>query len=96
MANYKEDISKVRAELKEAFDSATDGKYTPEAKEKIKGLNTELAGLIDADNLERTKAKNEKAMEQEVYASEEPQAGPSTVGEAFVNSDAWHLEKDWD
>ena len=89
MANYKEDISKVRAELKEAFDSATDGKYTPEAKEKIKGLNTELAGLIDAENLERTKAKNEKAMEQEVYASEEPQAGPSTVGEAFVNSDAY-------
>jgi len=89
MANYKEEISKVRAELKEAFDSATEGKYTPEAKEKIKGLNTELAGLIDAENLERTKAKNEKAMEQEVYASEEPQAGPSTVGEAFVNSDAY-------
>jgi len=58
-------------------------------KKKIKGLNTELAGLIDAENLERTKAKNEKAMEQEVYASEEPQAGPSTVGEAFVNSDAY-------
>jgi HK97 family phage major capsid protein len=89
MTNNKDNISKVRAELKEAFDSATDGKYTAEAKEKIKGLNTELAGLIDADNLERTKAKNEKAMEQEVYASEEPQAGPSTVGQAFVNSDAY-------
>jgi HK97 family phage major capsid protein len=89
MTNNKDNISKVRAELKEAFDSATDGKYTPEAKEKIKGLNTELAGLIDADKLESAKAKNEKAMEQEVYASEEPQAGPSTVGQAFVNSDAY-------
>lgn len=88
MANYKEEISKVRAELKEAFDSADEGVYSPEAKEKIKGLNTELAGLIDAENLERSKAKNEKAMEQEVYASEEPSA-PQTVGEAFVNSDAY-------
>lgn len=89
MANYKEEISKVRAELKEAFDSAVDGKYTPEAKEKIKGLNTELAGLIDAENLERSRAKNEKAMEQDVYASEEPSKGPQTIGQAFVNSDAY-------
>lgn len=89
MANYKEEISKVRAQLKEAFDSAVDGKYTPEAKEKIKGLNTELAGLIDADNLASSKAKNEKAMEQEVYASEAPQAGPKSVGQMFVESDAY-------
>jgi len=34
MTNNKDNISKVRAELKEAFDSATDGKYTAEAKEK--------------------------------------------------------------
>jgi len=94
MANYKEEISKVRAQLKEAFDSQVDGKYTPEAKEKIKGLNTELAGLIDSQNLENSKSKNEKAMEQEVYASETSQAGPKSVGQMFVESDAYKGYRD--
>ena len=89
MANYKEEISKVRAELKEAFDSAEDGKYSAEAKEKIKGLNTELAGLVDAENLAKAQAKNEKAMEQEVFASEAQDSAPKTVGQMFVESDAY-------
>lgn len=89
MANYKEEISKVRAQLKEAFDSAEDGKYSAEAKEKIKGLNTELAGLIDSENLAKSQAKNEKAMEQEVFASESVDNSPKSVGQMFVESDAY-------
>jgi HK97 family phage major capsid protein len=94
MANYKEEISKVRAQLKEAFDSQVDGKYTPEAKEKIKGLNTELAGLVDSQNLENSKSKNEKAMDQEVFASEVTDNTPKSVGQMFVESDAYKGYRD--
>ena len=47
VAKLKEQIAKSREELKSAFDSQEDGKYTAEAKEKIKGYNEELAGLVD-------------------------------------------------
>ena len=61
----KEQIAKSREDLKAAFDSQEDGKYTPEAKEKIKGLNTELAGLVDDLKVEEAKVSNEKALEAE-------------------------------
>ena len=54
----QEQIAKSREELKAAFDSSEDGKYSPEAKEKIKGLNTELAGFVDDLSIEKAKAKN--------------------------------------
>ena len=72
MSDYKEQISKKRAELKEVFDNPVeDGKYSAEQKNAINGLNTELADLVDTANLEKSKAKNEKAMDTEVYASED-------------------------
>ena len=63
VAKLKEQIAKSREDLKAAFDSQEDGKYTPEAKEKIKGLNTELAGLVDDLKVEEARVKNEKALE---------------------------------
>ncbi len=91
----KEQIAKSREELKAAFDTSEDGKYTPEAK--IKGLNTELAGLVDDLKVENAKAENEKAME--IQAEEAPvnaipnQAegvkGPQSIGEQFATSDAY-------
>jgi HK97 family phage major capsid protein len=93
----QEQIAKSREELKAAFDSSEDGKYSPEAKEKIKGLNTELAGFVDDLSIEKAKAKNEKAME--VGANEAPvntipnampeKKGPSSIGEQFANSQAY-------
>ena len=93
----QEQIAKSREELKAAFDSSEDGKYTPEAKEKIKGLNTELAGLVDDLKVENAKVENEKAME--IQAEEAPvnaipnqmeeAKGPQTIGEQFANSDAY-------
>jgi HK97 family phage major capsid protein len=59
----KEQIAQSREELKAAFETQEDGKYTAEAKEKIKGLNTELAGLVDDLKIEEAKVQNEKAME---------------------------------
>ena len=63
VAKLKEQIAKSREELKAAFDSQEDGKYTAEAKEKIKGLNTELSGLVDDLKVEEAKVQNEKAIE---------------------------------
>ena len=63
VAKLKEQIAKSREELKAAFDSQEDGKYTAEAKEKIKGLNTELSGLVDDLKVEEAKVQNEKALE---------------------------------
>lgn len=97
----KEQIAKSREELKAAFDSQEDGKYTPEAKEKIKGLNTELAGLVDDLKVEEAKISNEKALE----VDKEPvnsipnvmpeSKGPKTIGEQFKDSDAYkaYVEK---
>lgn len=94
MSDYKEQISKKRAELKEVFDNpAEDGKYSAEQKNAINGLNTELADLVDSANLERSKAKNEKAMETDAYAPEAPEAPVQTIGEAFVKSAAYENYK---
>ena len=90
MSNYSETLQKKRAELKEVFDNpAEDGKYSAEQKNAINTLNTELSGLVDDANNAKAKAKNEKAMEQAVFAAEESDNSPKTIGESFVNSDAY-------
>lgn len=98
----KEQIAKSRDELKAAFDSQEDGKYTPEAKEKIKGLNTELAGLVEDLKIEEAKVKNEKALEVEdntpvnsIPNAMPEQKGPQSIGEQFANSDSYkaYVEK---
>ena len=94
MDNISETLQKKRAELKEVFDNpAEDGKYSAEQKNAINGLNTELAELVDEANTAKAKAKNEKAMEiaEEAanYAPEEVDNSPKTIGESFVNSDAY-------
>ena len=91
----KDQIAKSREELKVAFESQEDGKYTPEAKEKIKGLNTELAGLIDDVKIEEAKVQNEKAMEVDetpvnaIPNAEEAQT-PKTIGEMFTDTKAYN------
>ena len=90
MSNYNETLQKKRAELKEVFDNpAEDGKYSAEQKNAINGLNTELAELVDQANTAKAKAKNEKAMEEAVFAAEETDSAPKTIGESFVNTDAY-------
>ena len=94
MDNISETLQKKRAELKEVFDNpAEDGKYSAEQKNAINGLNTELAELVDEANTAKAKAKNEKAMEiaEEAanYAPEEVDNSPKTIGESFVNSEAY-------
>ena len=90
MSNYNETLQKKRAELKEVFDNpADDGKYSAEQKNAINGLNTELAELVDAANNAKSKAKNEKAMEEAVFAAEEADNAPKTIGESFVKTDAY-------
>lgn len=91
----KEQIAKSREELKAAFDSQEDGKYSAEAKEKIKGLNTELAGLVDDLKIEEAKAQNEKAMEindapvNAIPNADVQKAGVKSIGEMFVGTDAY-------
>ena len=90
MDNINETLQKKRAELKEVFDNpAEDGKYSAEQKNAINGLNTELAELVDSANDAKAKAKNEKAMEEAVYAAEEVDNSPKTIGESFINTDAY-------
>ena len=101
VAKLKEQIAKSREDLKAAFDSQEDGKYTAEAKEKIKGYNTELAGLVEDLKIEEAKVKNEKALEvdnEPVNSIPNPmpeQKGPQTIGEQFANTDAYkaYVEK---
>ena len=101
VAKLKEQIAKSREDLKAAFDSQEDGKYTPEAKEKIKGLNEELAGLVDDLKVEEAKVKNEKALEVDkepvnsIPNAMPEQKGPQTIGEQFANTDAYkaYVEK---
>jgi len=94
MSDYKEQISKKRAELKDVFDNpAEDGKYSAEQKNAIKGLNTELAELVDNANIAKSKAKNEKAMETDAYAPEAPSQPVQTLGDAFVKSAAYQNYK---
>src|SRR6056300_316766 len=91
----KNEIAKSREELKNAFDSQVDGKYTAEAKEKIKGLNTELAGLVDDLKIEEAKAQNEKAMEindapvNAIPNANIQESGKKSIGEMFVGTDAY-------
>jgi len=96
----KEQIAKSREELKAAFDSQEDGKYSAEAKEKIKGLNTELAGLVDDLKIEEAKAQNEKAMEindtpvNAIPNADVQKAGVKSIGELFVGTDAYKAYND--
>jgi len=96
----KEQIAKSREELKAAFDSQQDGKYSAEAKEKIKGLNTELAGLVDDLKIEEAKAQNEKAMEindtpvNAIPNADVQKAGVKSIGEMFVGTDAYKAYND--
>ena len=101
VAKLKEQIAKSREDLKAAFDSQEDGKYTAEAKEKIKGYNEELAGLVDDLKIEEARVKNEKALEvdnEPVNSIPNPmpeQKGPQTIGEQFAETDAYkaYVEK---
>lgn len=92
----RENIAKSREELKSVFDApAEEGKYSHDQKEKIKGLNEELAGSLDELKIEESKAANEKAMEvnnevvNELPVVEEAPAGVKTIGEQFTNTDAY-------
>jgi len=92
----RENIAKSREELKSVFDApAEEGKYSHDQKEKIKGLNEELAGSLDELKIEESKAANEKAMEvsnevvNELPVVEEAPAGVKSIGEQFTNTDAY-------
>jgi len=92
----RENIVKSREELKSVFDApAEDGKYSHDQKEKIKGLNEELAGSLDELKIEESKAANEKAMEvsnevaNELPVVEEAPAGVKTIGEQFTDTQAY-------
>ena len=92
----RENIVKSREELKSVFDApAEDGKYSHDQKEKIKGLNEELAGSLEELKIEESKAANEKAMEidnevvNELPVVEEAPAGVKTIGEQFTDTAAY-------
>lgn len=92
----RENIVKSREELKSVFDApAEDGKYSHDQKEKIKGLNEELAGSLEELKIEESKAANEKAMEidnevvNELPVAEEAPAGVKTIGEQFTDTQAY-------
>lgn len=87
-------IAAKRTELKSVFESDTDGKYTSEQKEEIKSRNDELAELVEDLNIEKKKAQNEKALEEDSkpvaempLASQEAEV--KTVGQLFTESDAY-------
>ena len=92
----RENIAKSREELKSVFDApAEEGKYSHDQKEKIKGLNEELAGSLDELKIEESKAANEKAMEvsnevvNELPVVEEAPAGVKSIGEQFTDTEAY-------
>ena len=92
----KDQIAKSREDLKSVFDSSEDGKYSAEAKEKIKGLNTELAGLVDDLKVEEAKVSNEKAMEianEPVNTVPQPEVSEGgeakSIGEQLVATNAY-------
>ena len=97
MSNQKELMDKIaakRTELKSVFESDTDGKYTSEQKEEIKSRNDELAELVEDLSIEKKKAQNEKALEEDSkpvaempLASQEAEV--KTVGQLFTESDAY-------
>ena len=87
-------IAAKRAELKSVFESAEDGKYTSEQKEEIKSRNDELAELVEDLSIEKKKASNEKALEEDSKpVAEMPlasnEAEVKTVGQLFTESDAY-------
>jgi HK97 family phage major capsid protein len=97
MSNQKELMDKIaakRTELKSVFESAEDGKYTSEQKEEIKSRNDELAELVEDLSIEKKKASNEKALEEDSKpVAEMPlasnEAEVKTVGQLFTESDAY-------
>ena len=97
MSNQNELMDKIaakRAELKSVFESAEDGKYTSEQKEEIKSRNDELAELVEDLSIEKKKAQNEKALEEDSKpVAEMPlasgQAEVKSVGQLFTESDAY-------
>ena len=87
-------IAAKRTELKSVFESDTDGKYTSEQKEEIKSRNDELAELVEDLSIEKKKAQNEKALEEDSKpVAEMPlasnEAEVKTVGQLFTESDAY-------
>ncbi len=96
LTELKDQIVKSREDLKVAFEDVNeDGKYSAEGKEKIKGLNTELAGLVEDIKIEEAKVQNEKAMEVDetpvnAIPNAEQAEAPKTIGESFVNSKAYN------
>lgn len=87
-------IAAKRAELKSVFESDTDGKYTSEQKEEIKSRNDELAELVEDLSIEKKKAQNEKALDEDSKpVAEMPLASNTaevkTVGQLFTESDAY-------
>tara|TARA_B100001113_G_scaffold173915_1_gene142505 strand:- start:9100 stop:10323 length:1224 start_codon:yes stop_codon:yes gene_type:complete len=97
MSNQKELMDKIaakRTELKTVFESAEDGKYTSDQKEEIKSRNDELAELVEDLNIEKKKAQNEKALEEDSKpVAEMPlasaEAEVKSVGQLFTESDAY-------
>tara|TARA_R100001460_G_scaffold101187_2_gene145028 strand:+ start:1872 stop:3095 length:1224 start_codon:yes stop_codon:yes gene_type:complete len=97
MSNQKElmdQIAAKRTELKSVFESNEDGKYTSEQKEEIKSRNDELAELVEDLSIEKKKAQNEKALEEDSKpVAEMPlasgQAEVKSVGQLFTESDAY-------
>jgi len=97
MSNKKElmdQIAAKRTELKSVFEANEDGKYTSEQKEEIKSRNDELAELVEDLNIEKKKASNEKALQEDSkpvaempLASEEAEV--KTVGQLFTESEAY-------
>ena len=87
-------IAAKRTELKSVFEDNVDGKYTSEQKEEIKKRNDELGELVEDLGIEKKKIQNAKAIEEDMKpVSEMPLAGEQkevkSVGEQFVNSDAY-------
>ena len=87
-------IAAKRTELKSVFENNVDGKYTSEQKEEIKKRNDELGELVEDLGIEKKKIQNAKAIEEDMKpVSEMPLAGEQkevkSVGEQFVNSDAY-------
>ena len=87
-------IAAKRAELKSVFESNEDGKYSAEQKEEIKSRNDELAELVEDLSIEKKKAQNEKALEEDSKpVAEMPlasnEAEVKTVGQLFTESDAY-------
>lgn len=91
--DLREKVAAKRAELKELFDANEDGKYSAEQKGEIQARNEELAGLVEEVNLLSAKSSNEKAMSEDsepVSGGYAEDAAPiSTIGDAFVKSDAY-------